>query len=285
MIKRVSQEDSVFEKTTSREHSSSDSSGDEADTKKLDSKTKGWKCMVVGNRKISFSTRKTINDLTSLLPHTRKEAKYDGNNRDLKGLLELCDLANCDHCMYFNESRDIVDLYCFSTTGPCVIYEVLSVNHSDSVSFDGNCAKSSRPLLLFSPFFSKTDEGSIQRDILSKVFGAPINHRKVKPFFDRIIYFVKCSDGIMVRVYSISADFSVNEVGPRINLRPKLISRKPFGGDVIWKSQASVMSKKAIMETKKVAFAAKKLSKSNKKILQHQVPKQRTLDVEDQILF
>jgi ribosome biogenesis protein BRX1 len=66
-----------------------------------------------------------MKDLESLLPHSRKDAKFDNKNK-LYLLNELADLNNCNNCIFL-EVRKHTDLYLWMSKtplGPSVRFHV-----------------------------------------------------------------------------------------------------------------------------------------------------------------
>lgn len=60
--------------------------------------------------------RHLLNDLASLLPHGRKDAKFDSKSK-LHELNELAELYNCNNILYF-EARKGKDLYMYASKVP-----------------------------------------------------------------------------------------------------------------------------------------------------------------------
>lgn len=57
-----------------------------------------------------------MNDLRDLLPHSKKEPKFDSKD-DLFALNEVCDMKNCNNCLFF-EARRSTDLYLWMSKTP-----------------------------------------------------------------------------------------------------------------------------------------------------------------------
>lgn len=64
----------------------------------------------------SFRHRHLLNDLASMLPHGRKDAKFDSKSR-LNELNELAELYNCNNVLFF-EARKGKDLYMWLSKVP-----------------------------------------------------------------------------------------------------------------------------------------------------------------------
>ena len=61
--------------------------------------------------------RHLLNDLNSLLPHSRKEAKFDTKSR-LYQLNELAELYNCNNVLFFEARKGGKDLYAWMSKAP-----------------------------------------------------------------------------------------------------------------------------------------------------------------------
>lgn len=258
MFKRAQQDSSTAVADSVSASSSSDSDSDaQSNITSTGEVHKGWKTVLIGNRGMGSNMRKLLQELNALLPHSKKESKFEGQRKELNGLIEICELSNSEYCAYFQEGRDTINLNLASTKGPSAKYELASIFRAEEQGFDGNSSKSTRPLLLFSPYFFNSNEGNVHRLLLSHVFGSPINHRKVKPYFDRIFYFFYSKDGIVFRNFEIKDDFSTKEIGPRFVLMPKLIQEGPFIGKVLWKTTTSSVPASHLRQIKKEAFGSK----------------------------
>lgn len=62
------------------------------------------------------SHRHLLNDIASLLPHSRKDAKFDSKSK-LFELNELAELYNCNNVLFF-EARKAQDLYVWMAKAP-----------------------------------------------------------------------------------------------------------------------------------------------------------------------
>jgi ribosome biogenesis protein BRX1 len=66
-----------------------------------------------------------MQDLVTLMPHSKKDAKLDSKSH-LEDLNELCELNNCNNCLYF-EVRKHQDMYLWmakTPNGPSVKFMV-----------------------------------------------------------------------------------------------------------------------------------------------------------------
>jgi ribosome biogenesis protein BRX1 len=60
--------------------------------------------------------RHLLNDIASMLPHSRKDAKFDSKSR-LSSLNELAEIMNCNNVLFF-EARKGKDLYVWASAVP-----------------------------------------------------------------------------------------------------------------------------------------------------------------------
>ena len=252
---------------------SSGSSEDESSDERHDMKN-GWKTAIIGARGISYSSRKVINDVMAICPYVRKESKFE-SKKEISKIAEICELSNCSHGIYISESRDSTFVTLGdSKLGPTIKYRLESYFGIHDLFFEGNCSKNSRPLLLFSPGFDDKIWKE-HKNLLSKCFGAAINHKRIKPFFDRVFYFCLFEDKIVIRHFEFGDDFEIREVGPRILLEPMLVLEGPFGGKVSWKNVKPHMP--SAEDVKKVL----KSSKRNQKRASNLISRERKLQAVD----
>ena len=72
--------------------------------------------LLLTSRGVTYRHRHLLNDLHSLLPHGRKDAKLDTKTK-LYQLNELAELYNCNNVMFF-EARKGKDLYIWLSKAP-----------------------------------------------------------------------------------------------------------------------------------------------------------------------
>ena len=72
--------------------------------------------LILSSRGVTYRHRHLLNDLYSLLPHSRKDAKLDTKTK-LYQLNELADLYNCKNILFF-EARKGKDLYLWMSKPP-----------------------------------------------------------------------------------------------------------------------------------------------------------------------
>lgn len=243
-----------------------DSSNKRAGSKGGDQQSKGQKqhqekrfinrqrTLLISSRGINYRHRHLIQDLNSLLPHSRKEPKLD-TKKDLRQLNEIAELYNCNNILFF-EARKHQDLYLWISkppNGPTVKFYIQNLHTMDELNFTGNCLKGSRPILSFDHRFDSTPHYRLIKELLIHNFGVPPHARKSKPFIDHVMSFSIVDDKIWVRLYEISNaarnkdeyeekddDLSLVEIGPRFVMTTILVLEGSFGGPKIYENKQYV---------------------------------------------
>lgn len=166
--------------------------------------------------------RHLLNDIASLLPHGRKDVKFDSKSK-LYELNELAELYNCNNVLFF-EARKGKDLYVWLSkvpNGPTIKMHLqnrkrhtsagptdeltLGVVHTmEELHFTGNCLKGSRPILSFDGAFDKQPHLRVIKELFMHTFGVPQGARKSKPFIDHVMGFSFVDGKIWVRNYQIN---------------------------------------------------------------------------------
>jgi ribosome biogenesis protein BRX1 len=145
-----------------------------------------------------------MNDLYSLLPHSRKDAKLDTKSK-LHQLNELADLYNCNNVLFL-EARKGKDLYAWISkppNGPTLKLHLQNLHTMEELHFSGNCLRGSRPVLSFDANFDSQPHWRLIRELLTHTFGVPKTSRKIKPFVDHVMGFTIAGGRIWVRCYEI----------------------------------------------------------------------------------
>ncbi|KAK4501674.1 hypothetical protein PRZ48_007483 [Zasmidium cellare] len=222
--------------------------------------------LILTSRGVTYRHRHLLNDLHSLLPHSRKDAKLDTKTR-LHQLNELADLYNCNNVLFF-EARKGKDLYIWLSkppNGPTVKLHCQNIHTMEELNFPGNCLKGSRPVLSFDASFEKMAHTRVIKEVLTQTFGVPQTSRKTKPFVDHVMGFTLADGKIWVRCYQIQeteaakakegddakakvvsktnkgeTQVSLQEIGPRLVLTPIVILEGSFGGPVIYENKEFV---------------------------------------------
>ncbi|CAF9934772.1 MAG: Ribosome bioproteinsis protein brx1 [Alectoria fallacina] len=227
--------------------------------------------LILSSRGVTYQHRHLLNDLYSLLPHSRKDAKLDTKTK-LYQLNELAELYNCNNILFF-EARKGKDLYIWCSrapNGPTVKMHLQNLHTMAELHFPGNCLKGSRPILSFDATFSSQPHLLLIKELLSHIFGVPQGARKTKPFVDHVMGFTIADGKIWIRCFQISetaisktdtakengvpdaavrskvskkpgdTKISLVEIGPRFVLTPIVILESSFGGPVIYENKEFV---------------------------------------------
>ncbi|KAJ4303051.1 Ribosome biogenesis protein brx1 [Kalmusia sp. IMI 367209] len=226
--------------------------------------------LILSSRGVTYRHRHLLQDLYSLMPHSRKEAKLDTKTK-LYQLNELAELYNCNNVLFF-EARKGQDLYAWMSkapNGPTVKMHLQNLHTMEELNFIGNCLKGSRPVLSFDAQFEKQAHTRLIKELLTQIFGVPKTSRKVKPFVDHVMAFTLADGKIWVRVYQINEsepgkkkipadgeemdvnpapkkkgktefDVQLVEIGPRFVLTPIVIQESSFGGPIIYENKEFV---------------------------------------------
>lgn len=196
--------------------------------------------LVFSTRGILHRDRHLMTDLRDLLPHSRKDSKFDlkGEFRrfapcndcfpcfhhssspdtprsgppaptpadKLAEVNEIADLKDCNNVVFF-EARKHKDLYMWVSrcpTGPSVKFLVQNIHTMSEIKLTGNCLKGSRPVLHFDAAFDEAPQSKLLREMLSQTFGSPKGHPKVKPFVDHVFSFFLVKGRVYFRNYQIA---------------------------------------------------------------------------------
>lgn len=220
--------------------------------------------LIVPSRGITFSHRHLMNDLAAMMPHSRKEVKFDTKSK-LYELNELAELYNCNNVLFF-EARKGQDLYMWASkipNGPTVKFHVQNLHTMDELQFAGNCMKGSRPVLSFDGAFDTEPELRLIKEMFTHIFGVPKGARGSKPFIDHVMGFSIIDGKVWIRNYQVlevevgkkkddedeataaasavasdakDTDVELLEIGPRFTLTPIIIQEGAFGGPIIYEN-------------------------------------------------
>ncbi|MCJ1469083.1 Ribosome biogenesis protein brx1 [Pseudocyphellaria aurata] len=161
--------------------------------------------LILSSRGVTYRHRHLLNDLYSLLPHSRKDAKLDTKTK-LYQLNELAELYNCNNVLFF-EARKGKDLYIWMSkapNGPTVKMHLQNLHTMSELHFPGNCLRGSRPILSFSPNFSSAPHLQLIQELLTHIFSVPKGARKSKPFIDHVMGFTIADNKIWIRCFQIN---------------------------------------------------------------------------------
>lgn len=238
-------------------------------TKDTSEKTKHinrQRLLVISSRGVTFRHRHLIGDLVSLLPHARKEPKFD-SKKTLYQLNEVAELYNCNNIFFF-ECRKHQDLYLWilkPPNGPTLKFHVQNMHTLEELNFTGNCLKGSRPILSFDKSFDGSAHHLLMKEMFTHTFGVPPNARKSKPFVDHVMTFSIVDGKVWIRFFQISEtealkaddlnveDLSLVEIGPRFVMTLITILEGSFGGPKIYENKEYVSPNFARAQVKKQA--------------------------------
>ncbi|KAF7487900.1 Ribosome biogenesis protein BRX1 -like protein [Sarcoptes scabiei] len=132
--------------------------------------------LIVASRGITYRDRHLMNNLKSLMPHSKSESKI--GMKDTNTILnEICEIKNCNKCIFF-ENRKRKDLYVWFANipnGPTAKFLVENIHTMEELRMTGNCLKSSRPFLSFDEKFEREPHYALIRNYSLK-FSAFLNH-------------------------------------------------------------------------------------------------------------
>jgi ribosome biogenesis protein BRX1 len=81
--------------------------------------------LILTSRGVTYRHRHLLNDIVSMMPHGRKESKWESKKK-LQELNEIAELLNCNSILFF-EARKRQDLYLWlsrAPNGPCVKFHL-----------------------------------------------------------------------------------------------------------------------------------------------------------------
>ncbi|GJP74128.1 hypothetical protein CLOP_g4760 [Closterium sp. NIES-67] len=228
------------------------------------------KVLVLSSRGIVYRYRHLMEDIVSLLPHSKKEPKVDVARGRLlnEALSELMDLRSCSLCLFF-EMRKQRDLYLWLSKGPAgpsVKFLVSAVHTMEELKLTGNHLKGSRPFLTFSPSFDRLPFLSLLKELFIQTFATPKGHRKSKPFYDHVLTFTYLDNRIWFRNYQMCIPgaegaskideitmekMSLVEVGPRFCLNPIRVFSGTFGGPTLYENPHYISPNKVRVNEKR----------------------------------
>ncbi|XP_075444010.1 ribosome biogenesis protein BRX1 homolog [Ascaphus truei] len=225
--------------------------------------------LIFSSRGINFRTRHLMQDLRTLMPHTKADTKMDRKDK-LFVINEVCEMKNCNKCIYF-EAKKKQDLYMWvsnSPQGPSAKFLVQNIHTLAELKMTGNCLKGSRPLLSFDPAFDRDPHHTLLKELFTQIFGTPRYHPKSQPFVDHVFSFSITDNRIWFRNYQImEEDAALVEIGPRFVLNLIKVFQGSFGGPTLYENphyQSPNMHRRII----RLATAAKVREKQQVKDLQ-----------------
>ncbi|ANB13055.1 Brx1p [Sugiyamaella lignohabitans] len=248
---------SAIYKTLSKDSTKKSSSSENGEANGTTTYKNRQRVLVISSRGVTFRHRHLINDLSNMMPHGRKEPKFDTKSK-LYQLNEIAELYNCNNIMYF-EARKHTDLYLWlskAPNGPSCKFHIQNIHTMDELNFTGNCLKGSRPILSFDSTFDETPHNRLVKELFLHTFGVPPKARKSKPFIDHVVTLSIVDNKIWFRNYQISENAATNanderknkgetelslvEIGPRFVMTLITILEGSFGGPVIYENKEFV---------------------------------------------
>eukprot|EP00455_Lapot_gusevi_P046550 TRINITY_DN6146_c0_g1_i2.p1 TRINITY_DN6146_c0_g1~~TRINITY_DN6146_c0_g1_i2.p1 ORF type:complete len:295 (-),score=42.34 TRINITY_DN6146_c0_g1_i2:22-906(-) len=253
---------------------------DDEEEQKTTSKVKNHqRTLIFATRGITFRDRHLMGDLRDLMPHSKRDAKFDSKEK-LEVINEIAELKNCNNCIFF-EARKHKDLYLWVSrcpSGPSVKFLVQNIHTMDELKLTGNCLKGSRPIMSFDKNFDSTPHWKLLKELLLQVFGSPKGHSKTKPFVDHVFSWFIVDDRIWFRNYQIVYDEATKarnegdpvlvEVGPRFVLNPIRIFSGSFQGATLFENNRFVspnVTRAAIRAKHATKYVHNKENRENQK--------------------
>ncbi|NWY02497.1 BRX1 protein, partial [Nothoprocta ornata] len=265
--------------------------------------------LIFSSRGINFRTRHLMQDLRTLMPHSKADTKMDRKDK-LFVINEVCEMKNCNKCIFF-EAKKKQDLYMWLSNAPqgpsakflvqnsefksfglfvffsvhfCLntkMFLIIVVHTLAELKMTGNCLRGSRPLLSFDPTFDKEPHYALLKELFIQIFSTPQYHPKSQPFVDHVFTFTITDKRIWFRNYQIiEEDASLVEIGPRFVLNLIKIFQGSFGGPTLYENpyyQSPNMHRRLI----RLSVAAKFREKQQVKEAQKMKKKETKMLVKD----
>ncbi|MCI4386985.1 hypothetical protein PGIGA_G00069030 [Pangasianodon gigas] len=244
--------------------------------------------LVFSSRGINFRTRHLMQDLKTMMPHSKADTKMDRKDK-LFVVNEVCEIKNCNKCIFF-EAKKKKDLYMWISNvphGPSAKFLVQNLHTLAELKMTGNCLKGSRPLLSFDPKFDKEPHYALLKELFIQTFSTPQYHPRSQPFVDHVFTFTIADNRIWFRNYQIiEEDASLVEIGPRFVLNLIKIFQGSFGGPTLYENP-HFQSPNAYRRMVRLSMSAKQKEKQMVKQIQLEKRKETkevvTKDVTDDV--
>jgi len=203
------------------------------------------KLLVLSSRGVTAAFVELMEDLMKLLPHSKKEPKFDKSS-PVSEIGEIADDRGCRFALYF-EARKMKDLYLWmgaTEGGPSAKFLVSGIRPLRDMRLTGNCLLGSRPILSFDAGFDDAPQRRVLKQLLTDVFSPPKGHPNSKPFHDHVLHFGWSDGKVAVRHYQVVPPLhdkskegdSLVEIGPRFTLTPIKLFEGLFGGETLYMS-------------------------------------------------
>uniref|UniRef100_A0A663FF20 Ribosome biogenesis protein BRX1 homolog n=1 Tax=Aquila chrysaetos chrysaetos TaxID=223781 RepID=A0A663FF20_AQUCH len=206
--------------------------------------------LIFSSRGINFRTRHLMQDLRTLMPHSK-----------------------AGRAKILTTSKKKQDLYMWLSNtpqGPSAKFLVQNVHTLAELKMTGNCLRGSRPLLSFDPTFDKEPHYALLKELFIQIFSTPQYHPKSQPFVDHVFTFTITDERIWFRNYQIiEEDASLVEIGPRFVLNLIKIFQGSFGGPTLYENphyQSPNMHRRLIRLSVAAKFREKQQVKEVQKI-------------------
>lgn len=205
--------------------------------------------LVFSSHGINSRIRHLMNDVRTILPHSKKEVKME--KRDTLDVInEICELKSCNNCIYFDVKKG-ADSYMWISkvpNGPSAKFLITNIHTLEELKLIGNCLQGSRPIVIFDKNFDSEPHWKLMKELLSQVFGTPRGHPNSKPFVDHALSFYLQDNRIWFRNYQIvetdidakSSEPELMEIGPRFVLEPVRMFAGSFGGPTLYQNTSFV---------------------------------------------
>ncbi|XP_030624822.1 ribosome biogenesis protein BRX1 homolog [Chanos chanos] len=244
--------------------------------------------LVFSSRGVSFRARHLMQDLRTMMPHSKADSKMDRKDK-LFVVNEVCEIKNCNKCLFF-EAKKKQDLYLWISNvphGPSAKFLVQNVHTLAELKMTGNCLRGSRPLLSFDPKFDKEPHYALLKELFIQTFATPQYHPKSQPFVDHVFTFTIADDRIWFRNYQIiEEDASLVEIGPRFVLNLIKIFQGSFGGPTLYENphfQSPNLHRRVIRLAKVAKQRERHMVKEAQKIRKSEAKEVVTEDVTDDV--
>ena len=239
---------------------------------------------MLSSRGITYRYRHLMDDLYTLLPHSKREAKLDDKN-DRAVLNEVAELKGCSSVIFF-EVRKRRDLYLWlakTPMGPSVKFLAANVHTMGELKLTGNHLKGLRPLLSFDAQFEQLPHLQLCKELLAQLFGTPKTCRRGMAFVDHVLSFTWLDGRIWVRNYQIADEkgnpagaradataldaLNLVEVGPRFCLLPIRAFAGAFRGATLYQNEKylSPAQQRAAERAEKQQDFERKLKRKSKR--------------------
>jgi ribosome biogenesis protein BRX1 len=242
--------------------------------------------LILSSRGVSDKYRHLMIDLINLLPHSKKDAKFDSKSF-LPVLNEACELKSCNSCIFFEvrKKRDLYLWFAKSPAGPSAKFHVTNVHTMDELKMMGNCLKGSRALLHFDAAFESEPYLQVLKEMFTHIFAVPKNHSKTKPFVDHIMCFYVLDGRIWFRHFQILLQDGTRklekpelvEIGPRFVMQTIRVFEGSFCGKTLYEN-AEFVSPNVQRQTDRMGEA--QLHALRKKTENHRRKREEQLQME-----